>query len=95
LERNSSSGALGGKTAKETRKRTREEEEEKEEETNRKQNKARGPKAGSGMVLSKGDMRQAVKTYCSSLEIDCMSVLCLELRFSLYRLLTQYWRTKR
>jgi len=65
-----------------------------EGETDGKQNKAGGPKTGSGMVLSKGDVWQVAKTRCSSLEIDWMSVLCLGLGFSSYKLPTQCWRVE-
>jgi len=70
--RNSGSATLGGKTTGEISTRA-EGDKGREGKTDRKQNNTGGPKTGSGMVLSKGDVRQAAETYCSSLAMDWMS----------------------
>jgi len=73
--RNSGLAASGGKTAGETRTGTGGDGGG-EGKTEGKRNNAGGPKTGSGMVLSKGEARQAAKTRCNSLVMDWMSASC-------------------
>jgi len=80
-ERNSSSAASGGKTAGETRTGTGGDGGD-EGKTDGKRNNAGGPKTGSGMVLSKGEARQAAKTRCNFLAMDWMSASRLGPGFS-------------
>jgi len=79
--RNSGLAALGGMTAGETRTGARGDRGG-EGKTNGKWNNTRGPKTGSGTVLSKGDAQQVAEICCSSLAMDWMSASHSGLGFS-------------